>query len=57
MQDHPFFEGVEWDDIGDQTPPYSPPELVLPEPKLVRVQLRRASRQCSASFLTNAWAV
>ncbi|KAG7398276.1 [Pyruvate dehydrogenase (acetyl-transferring)] kinase 1, mitochondrial [Phytophthora boehmeriae] len=34
LKNHPFFEGVEWDDIGDQTPPYNPPELVLPEPKL-----------------------
>lgn len=34
MQNHPFFEGIEWDDLGDQTAPYNPPELVLPEPKL-----------------------
>ncbi|KAG6972418.1 hypothetical protein JG687_00001467 [Phytophthora cactorum] len=34
LKNHPFFEGVEWDSIGDQTPPYNPPELVLPEPKL-----------------------
>lgn len=34
LKNHPFFEGVEWDDIGDQAPPYNPPELVLPEPKL-----------------------
>ncbi|KAG6606507.1 AGC/PDK1 protein kinase [Phytophthora cinnamomi] len=34
LKNHPFFEGIEWDDIGDQTPPYTPPELDLPEPKL-----------------------
>ena len=41
MQNHPFFEGVEWDDISDQTPPYHPPELVLPEAKLVSLDKAR----------------
>ncbi|CAI5737716.1 unnamed protein product [Peronospora farinosa] len=34
LKNHPFFEGIEWDDISDQTPPYHPPELVLSEAKL-----------------------
>ncbi|KUF85616.1 DNA helicase MCM8 [Phytophthora nicotianae] len=34
LKNHPFFEGVEWDSINDKTPPYNPPKLDLPEPKL-----------------------
>ncbi|KAI9906180.1 hypothetical protein PsorP6_004702 [Peronosclerospora sorghi] len=41
LKNHPFFDGVDWDDIGDQTPPYHPPELILPEPRLVRLDINR----------------
>ncbi|DAZ93729.1 TPA: hypothetical protein N0F65_007355 [Lagenidium giganteum] len=32
-QTHPFFEGVDWDNLQHQEPPYKPPTLELPEPK------------------------
>uniref|UniRef100_M4BL27 non-specific serine/threonine protein kinase n=1 Tax=Hyaloperonospora arabidopsidis (strain Emoy2) TaxID=559515 RepID=M4BL27_HYAAE len=34
LKNHAFFEGIEWDAIRNQTPPFSPPELELSEPTL-----------------------
>ncbi|KAF1329898.1 Agc/pdk1 protein kinase, partial [Globisporangium splendens] len=34
LKNHPFFDGIEWDTLTTQTPPYIPPPLDLPEPKL-----------------------
>ncbi|CAI5716564.1 unnamed protein product [Hyaloperonospora brassicae] len=34
LKNHPFFEGVQWDALRDQTPPFRPPKLDLPEPTL-----------------------
>ncbi|DAZ92853.1 TPA: hypothetical protein N0F65_012469, partial [Lagenidium giganteum] len=33
LKTHPFFEGVDWDNLQHQEPPYKPPTLELPEPK------------------------
>lgn len=34
-QNHPFFEGIDWDNLTGEESPYIPPTLDLPEPKLV----------------------
>ncbi|KAL8007313.1 putative mitogen-activated protein (MAP) kinase kinase kinase Ssk2/Ssk22 [Plasmopara halstedii] len=34
LKRHAFFDGVSWDVLGELTPPYKPPELLLPEPTL-----------------------
>jgi len=34
LKNHPFFDGIEWGTLTTQTPPYIPPPLELPEPKL-----------------------
>lgn len=40
MQNHPFFNGVEWDVLETQPAPYTPPQLDLPEPKLVFIPMQ-----------------
>ncbi|GLE01694.1 hypothetical protein PINS_up010528 [Pythium insidiosum] len=34
LRNHPFFVGIDWDHLHERTPPYHPPALELPEPKL-----------------------
>ncbi|KAJ0400376.1 hypothetical protein ATCC90586_008489 [Pythium insidiosum] len=34
LRNHPFFVGIEWDHLDEHTPPYRPPALELPEPRL-----------------------
>ncbi|TMW60360.1 hypothetical protein Poli38472_000402 [Pythium oligandrum] len=34
LRNHPFFAGIDWELLHEQTPPFSPPELELAEPRL-----------------------
>lgn len=41
-QNHPYFDGVDWETLESQAAPYTPPPLELAEPKLVRCVNRSA---------------